>query len=105
MKRTLLAAVILAGILAIVMMGINTSMSKEVADTQEVRLKIEGMTCKMCLLTIKTALKKVDGVVDADMSYKDKEAKVRYEGDKVTVDQMLKTIENAGNYRATPIEK
>jgi len=39
----------------------------------------------MCSLTIKTALKEFDGVVNADMSYNDKQARVSYEGSKVSV--------------------
>lgn len=101
MKKTLLAVVISAGILAVLVAGFNSSASKGVTNTQEVTLKIEGMTCRVCPLTIKTALKKLDGVVDANVSYKDKVAKVKYEGDKVTVDQMLKAVEGAGKYKAT----
>ncbi|MFQ5729808.1 MAG: heavy-metal-associated domain-containing protein [Waddliaceae bacterium] len=104
-KRIILAVVISAGILAVLVTGFNSSASKGVTNTQEVTLKIEGMTCRVCPLTIKTALKKLDGVVDANVSYEDKVAKVRYEGDKVTVNQMLKAIEGAGKYKATPTEK
>lgn len=54
----------------------------------------------MCPLTITTALKKLDGVVDAEVSYKYKEAIVNYEDGKVTESDMVKAIENAGNYKA-----
>jgi len=57
----------------------------------------------MCPLTIKTALKRVDGIVSVDVSYSAKEAKVEYEDGKVTIDDIVNTIENAGNYKATPI--
>ena len=46
----------------------------------------------MCLLTIKTALKELDGVVNTDVSYNDKQAKVSYEGSKVSVVEMIKAI-------------
>ena len=36
---------------------------------------------------IKTALKKLDGVVDADVSYEKSKATVRYQDGKVTVEQ------------------
>ena len=45
---------------------------------------------------IKTALKKLDGVVDADVSYRDAKATVRYHDGKVTVEQMIKAIEGIG---------
>lgn len=92
--------------LTIALAGFNTyTSSEENTKTQEVTLKVNGMTCKMCPLTIKTALKKLDGVLDANVSYEEKEAKVKYDGDKVTVDQMLKAIENAGKYKAVIIDK
>jgi len=62
------------------------------------------MKCKMCLLIIKTALKRLDGVSNADMSYNDKQAKVSYEGSKVSVVEMIKAINSAGNYKVSVIK-
>ena len=62
------------------------------------------MKCKMCSLTIKTALKELDGVVNADMSYNDKQARVSYEGSKVSVVEMIKAIKSAGNYKVSVIK-
>jgi mercuric ion binding protein len=82
------------------------ALSKEyVTHTKEVTLKVDGMSCSMCPLTIKTALRKLDGVTDVDVSYRDKEAKVRYEEGKVTVDEIVKAIENAGKYKASVITR
>jgi len=82
------------------------ALSKEhVTHTKEVTLKVDGMTCSMCPFTIKAALKKLDGITDADVSYRDREAKVRYEEGKVTVDEIVKAIENAGNYKASVITR
>ena len=50
------------------------------------------MKCKMCSLTIKTALKEFDGVVNADMSNNDKQTKVSYEVSKVSGVEMIKAI-------------
>jgi periplasmic mercuric ion binding protein len=91
--------------LSITIFGINSYTSSEkITKTQEVTLTIDGMTCSMCPLTIKTALKKLDGVTNVDVSYSDKVAKVAYEDDKITIEDIVKTIENAGNYKATPID-
>ncbi|MER3446276.1 MAG: hypothetical protein C4291_05265 [Candidatus Dadabacteria bacterium] len=98
--------VILVAVLATALTGFHTSaLSERGTNTQEVTLKVDGMTCRMCPLTIKTALKKLNGIVDADVSYKDKKAKVLYEDGKVTVDDIVKTIESSGNYKATPLGK
>ncbi len=107
MRILIIGVVTLVLVLAIALTGFNTSIqsSEEGANTQEVTLKVDGMTCKMCPFTIKTALKRLDGVVDADVSYEHKEAKVQYEEGKVTVDEMIKAIENAGNYRETLLDK
>ncbi len=106
MRILIIGVVTLVLVLAIALTGFNTSTqsSEESTNTQEVTLKVDGMTCKMCPLTIKTALKKLDGVVDAEVSYKDKEVKVVYEEGEVTVDEIVKTIENAG-FKAIPLDK
>ena len=107
MRILIIGVVTLVLVLAIALTGFNTSTqsSEESTNTQEVTLKVDGMTCNMCPLTIKTALRKLDGVVDAEVSFKDKEAKVVYEEGEVTVDEIVKAIENAGDYKATPLGK
>jgi len=107
MRILIIGVVTLVLVLAIARTGFNTSTqsSEESTNTQEVTLKVDGMTCNMCPLTIKTALRKLDGVVDAEVSFKDKEAKVVYEEGEVTVDEIVKAIENAGDYKATPLGK
>jgi len=75
---------------------VYTSSAEEIVTTQEVTFKVDGMTCKMCPLTIKTALKKLDGVVKAEVSYEDKKATVVYEEDKVSKTDMVEAIEKAG---------
>ncbi len=104
--KPLIISVVTLVVLAIALTVSNpsTSSSEEGTDTKDVTLRVDGMTCKMCPLTIKTALKRVEGVVSADVGYKDKEAKVLYEKDKVTVDEIVKAIENAGSYKATPLD-
>ena len=106
MRILIIGVVTLVLVLAIALTGFNTSTqsSEESTNTQEVTLKVDGMTCNMCPLTIKTALRKLDGVVDAEVSFKDKEAKVVYEEGEVTVDEIVKTIENAG-FKAIPLDK
>ena len=106
MRILIIGVVTLVLVLAIALTGFNTSTqsSEESTNTQEVTLKVDGMTCNMCPLTIKTALRKLDGVVDAEVSFKDKEAKVVYEEGEVTVDEIVKTIENAG-FKAIPPDK
>lgn len=74
-------------------------------NVNEVVLRIEGMTCKVCSLTIKKTLNKISGVVDAEVSYQKKEAEVLYEGSNVTTDQIIESIENTGNYQVEVIKR
>jgi mercuric transport protein len=107
MKIFIVSLLTLVVVLSVVLTNFNTSiaLSEEIASAKEVTLKVDGMTCGICSLTIKTALKKLDGVVYAEVSYKDKEAKVWYQGSEITVDEIIKAIENAGDYKATPLDK
>ncbi len=59
-------------------------------------LKVEGMTCASCAPIVKMVLKKLDGVVMADVSADEGKAEVDYQEGKVTVDKMIKTINDIG---------
>lgn len=72
------------------------SSAEELTTTREATFKIEGMVCSVCSFTIETALKKLDGVINTDISYKNKEAKVVYVEGKVSEGDMISAIENAG---------
>jgi mercuric ion binding protein len=63
-------------------------------------IKVEGMTCKMCVLAIKKSLKDVKGVKKADVSLEKKRAVVITE-DYVKPQQLLKAIQRAGMYKGT----
>ena len=68
----------------------------------QVILKIDGMTCASCPAMVKTALKKLDGIMGADVSFKEAKATVKYIEDKVTVGQMVKAIEGIGMKASLP---
>lgn len=63
-------------------------------------IKVEGMTCKMCVLAIKKSLKDVKGVKKADVSLEKKKAVVITE-DFVKPQKLLKAIQRAGMYKGT----
>jgi mercuric transport protein len=85
---------IMAGLLFVTLPE-NIAMSSE-ATVKKVTLKVEGMSCGSCPATVKSALKRLPGVIGADVSYKEKKATVSYHEDKVTVEQTIKAIEDAG---------
>ena len=105
MKFPIKCAVILMAILLFnYTYSLTYSLAQENGITKEVRFSVEGMTCRMCSLTISTALKKLDGVVATEVSYKKKEAKVFYEEGKVTVEQLVKAIKDIGKYKVRLIQ-
>ena len=71
---SIISVVSLIVLISIALIGCedSSSSSEETTNTQEITLKVDGMTCKMCPITIKTAINKLDGVEDADVTYNDK---------------------------------
>jgi len=69
------------------------------AGTKTVMLDVDGMTCNTCPITVKRALKNVDGVTDVTTKYEGKGvgwAKVTYNPAKVKVDDLTFATEEAG---------
>ncbi len=70
------------------------------AEPQTVVLDIPNMTCKFCPITIRKALNKVDGVIEARASFDTKTATVSFDPEKTSVEELIKATTNAG-YPAT----
>ena len=66
------------------------------AATKTVTLSVPGMTCATCPITVKKALSKVEGVVEAKVTWEPKEAVVTYDDTKTTPAALTKATENAG---------
>lgn len=66
------------------------------AAPKTVTLAVPGMTCALCPVTIKVALKKVSGVSEVDVSYEKKQAIVTFDDAKTTVDALIKATGDAG---------
>lgn len=65
-----------------------------------VTLKLEGMHCDGCAATIQALIERNGGVRKAAVSFGDGEARVLYDPQSVTVEQLTATIEKCG-YRVT----
>lgn len=81
----LLIALVLSG-----MAGFSLAASKTVT------LAVPGMTCSLCPITIRAALKKVSGVSAVDVSYEKREAVVTFDDTKATVEALTKATGDAG---------
>jgi len=73
--------------------GMNPYTAK--AATATVTLAISGMTCEVCVETVRSALAAVNGVTDAKVSLETNLAVVTYSPATVKVDDLLKAVKNA----------
>jgi mercuric ion binding protein len=59
-------------------------------------LDVQNMTCSLCSITVRKALEKVPGVMDAKVDYDHKTAIVKYDPEKASVPAIVKATMNAG---------
>jgi len=60
------------------------------------KLKVTGMSCGHCRMTVEQALKGVSGVYSAVVDLQDGEAEVDFDDDAATTTQLVSAIEKAG---------
>ena len=68
-------------------------------ELKTITLEVDKMTCNMCPITVKKALKKIDGVKEVVAKYEGEGngwAKVTYDPSKTNVDDLTFTTEEAG---------
>ena len=65
-------------------------------STSSVHLELEGMSCTSCADTIQSSLSGLDGVSNVDVNFATESATVSYDPDRVTSDDMLQAVEDAG---------
>ncbi len=68
----------------------------------ETTFEVKGMYCATCPVTVKTAAKKVPGVIDARVSREQERAWVTYDPSKTTPEAIATAITKAG-YPAKPL--
>jgi periplasmic mercuric ion binding protein len=66
------------------------------AAPRTVTLKVSGMTCEACPITVKKALQKVPGVSKIDVLYEKKQVVVTFDDSKTNTDALVKATTNAG---------
>jgi periplasmic mercuric ion binding protein len=111
MKRSLIiftaaAALVIAGVgLASITSSSNATASATDATVKEKTqvFAIEKMTCATCPITVKTAMKKVDGVSSVDVDFEAKTATVVYDPAVATAEQIANASTNAG-YPASTVD-
>jgi mercuric ion binding protein len=73
-----------------------TSKEQTQKSSKTVVLDVQNMTCAMCPITVKAALKKVDGVQNATVDFGNKTANVIFNPKKTNIDALIKSTTNAG---------
>ncbi|MFP5340588.1 MAG: mercury resistance system periplasmic binding protein MerP [Gammaproteobacteria bacterium] len=71
------------------------------AAVQTVTLSVPGMTCAACPITVKKALTKVEGVIQVEVSFAEREAVVTYDDARTSVAALAEATAKAG-YPASP---
>jgi copper chaperone CopZ len=70
------------------------------AETQQIRFTVTGMTCGGCEREVKQALERLAGVKVIAVDRTKNEARVNVEGTAASVDQMVAAIQGAGRFQA-----
>jgi len=71
---------------------------------KEVILQILGMHCTACATGIESGLKRLDGVTDARVNFATKEAIVKFDEDKVTLEKIKASVKRGGYEAVERIE-
>lgn len=61
-----------------------------------VGLEVNGMSCEHCVRTVTKALEELDGVNKAKVNLKKGLAKVKYDSEKIGVDNLTKAVTDVG---------
>jgi mercuric ion binding protein len=75
-----------------------------VAATRTVTLNVPTMTCPVCPITVRKALRAVPGVDKVDVEYAQKKVIVTYDDARTNVAALTKATANAG-YQSSPAGK
>lgn len=67
--------------------------------TETVTITVEGMSCTTCEVPVRDSLAQTPGVSGAEVSYERGEARVKYDPNKTTVEQIKRAIDSTG-YKA-----
>jgi len=87
------------GLFLIMVLGLGLITATQAGELKTITLDVDKMTCNMCPVTVKKALKQLDGVTEVDTRYEGNGigwAKVTYDPAKVKIDDLTFATEMAG---------
>jgi mercuric ion binding protein len=59
-------------------------------------LAVGGMTCSLCPITVRKALERVPGMLEAKADYATRRAEAKYDPDRTTPQALVKAVNDAG---------
>jgi copper chaperone CopZ len=71
-------------------------MSSNIGRDQLALLRVEGMHCHKCEQTIQKALLGLPGVHEVEVDFNSRQASVLYNGEGLTIAQLMEAVNNAG---------
>src|SRR5947209_14168400 len=77
---------------------------EQATETCRTTLTLEGMTCASCAMRIEKGLKKVPGVIDAQVNLATERGTVTYDPTQTAVEQLVQKVEAVG-YKAIPLDQ
>ncbi len=92
----MIRAAFISMMMGFAVIGAPLSSVAHAVEVKTVTLDVQNMTCKFCPITVRKALKKVDGVVSAKTELASKTATVIYDPDKTNIEALTKATANAG---------
>ncbi len=82
----------------------NQYISTQTDHPKTVQLKITGMDCAMCTNAIHKRLSQTNGIIKDGISYENGSAIITYDPAKITIEKIIKVIEETG-YKASVIKE
>jgi len=99
MRKVLVSVFVFSLAIFSTLMVSSSAVFAEESQLKTVTLEVDDMTCNMCPITVKKALRKVDGVKDVKAKYEGGGAgwaKITYDPQLVDIDTLTLTTEEAG---------
>jgi len=90
-RRLPLIAQVVAGFVALAWLAV---MADAQPDVQDVTLRLSGQACEANIVSVESALLRLQGVVMVDIEAKKGHVVVGFDGSKVSIPQILQTVAN-----------
>ncbi len=63
---------------------------------KDITIQVDGMSCNHCKMAVESELKKVAGIINAEVNLADKSVKVLLEDENLSIEALYEAIKEAG---------